>query len=138
MLHFELDTTVQGNFDRAWFRARFQDSTFNGWSYSLTNDFTPGWHSYEISFDPTWSDAQAMAYGWLPDDVVFAGSNAPPTFATTMSDVYHPEVRLSGEGFLQGGIDNFSLQAVVPEPATMTLMALGLAGFALRRRKMKA
>lgn len=127
---------TEGDFDDAWFRVRFQDATFDGWSYSLTNAFGLGvWNTYSIAFDPTWSDAQAMGNGWLPDDVVFAGAIAPPSFATTMSDVYHPEVRLSGEGLLVGGIDNFVLQTPIPEPATMTLMGLGLAGLAYRRRK---
>jgi hypothetical protein len=52
-----------------------------------------------------------------------------------MSAVYSTEVRLSGEGDLLAGIDNFSLQSV-PVPATAWLFGSGLIELiGLARRK---
>jgi len=96
----------QGTFTSAVFRARFQGSDNNGWYIPFTGDFTPNvWRSYVIRFDPTWTDAQAMAAGWVSD-------GDPWTFAQTFSDVYHPEIRISGAGEpLVAGIDNFRIRA---------------------------
>jgi len=95
-----------GTFTSAVFRARFSGPTFNGWYIPFTNDFTPGvWKSYVIAFDPTWSDAEALAAGWFSD-------GGPETFAQTFSDVYHPEIRISGTGEPLGVcIDNFRIRA---------------------------
>lgn len=96
----------QGTFTAAAFRARYQTSTNNGWYFPFTADFTPGvWRSYVITFDPTWSDAQAMAAGWISD-------GGPETFSQTFGDVYHAEVRISGTGEpLVAGVDNFRIRA---------------------------
>jgi hypothetical protein len=94
---------IAGDFDALWFRVRYMDATFNGWKFPLTNVFPLGtWISYTIDFDPTWSDAEAIAAGWIQE-------SASPSFSTTMSDVYTAEVRISGEGEIEAGIDNFHL-----------------------------
>lgn len=97
---------ISGNFDDAWFRVRFQDASHNGWRFPVTNTFPlDEWISYTIEFDPTWSGAEAIAAGWIRE-------SPPVGFRQTMSNVYHPEVRISGEGFLEAGIDNFRLTSV--------------------------
>jgi hypothetical protein len=143
---------IQGNFDNVWLRFRYKDSTFNGWTNELTGNFAQtGWFSVSETFNPLWTDSEARAHGWRPDDEVLFG-NAPMSWATTMSDVYTVELRFSGSGtpiapygnFIQAGVDNFRLSAVqqaapVPEPETyaMMLAGLGLLGMAARRRKQK-
>lgn len=94
---------IAGDFGDLWFRVRYMDATYNGWKFPLTNVFPLGtWISYTIDFDPTWSDAEAMAAGWIQE-------STSPSFSTTMSDVYTAEVRISGEGDIEAGIDNFHL-----------------------------
>jgi hypothetical protein len=128
--------TGAGSFDNAWLRFRYQDSSQNGWAYSLTNIFSPDWSTFSVTFDPSWSDADAMANGWLPDDQSISPTADPSqSWATTMSNVYTTEVRLSGEGDLLGGIDNFKLNAV-PVPAAVWLFGSGLLGLlGVARRK---
>jgi hypothetical protein len=58
-----------------------------------------------------------------------------------MSNVFYTEIRISGEGPLEAGIDNFSqTSAPVPEPTTMLLLGTGLVGLAAgaHRKKKKA
>jgi len=131
--------TGAGSFDNAWLRFRYQDSTQNGWDYSLTNAFSADWTTFTVTFDPTWTDAEAMLNGWLPDNMsIDGGANPSQSWATTMSNVYTTEVRLSGEGDLLAGIDNFKLNAV-PVPAAAWLFGSGLLGmFGMARRKTSA
>ena len=120
-----------GPFDAAWIRFRYLDATQNGWLYPLTDTFTPDvWQTYFVNFDPTWSDLEARSAGWLTDDDVIPSADPSVAFALTMANVYTAEVRISGEGDMLAGIDNF---AVVPEPATIVFLGLGL--FALRRKR---
>ncbi len=133
---FSEDFTGAGSFDDAWLRFRYQDSTENGWTYSLTDMFSADWETFSVTFDTSWSDAEAMANGWFPDNMsVDPGANPSESWMTTMSDVYTTEVRLSGEGDLLAGIDNFKLQAI-PVPAAVWLFGSGLIGLVgLARRK---
>ena len=63
------------------------------------------------------------------------GANPSRNRAFTMSGVYSTEVRLSGEGDLLAGIDNFSLHSV-PVPAAVWLFGSGLIELiGLARRK---
>ena len=118
-----------GTFDDAMLRFRYMDATQNGWVYSLTDTFANSWNTFDVTFDTSWDDTTAMANGWSPD------SGISVSWATTMSDVYTTEVRLSGEGLLIGGIDNFKLTAV-PVPAAVWLFASGLLGLvSIARRK---
>ena len=120
-----------GPFDAAWIRFRYLDATQNGWLHPLTNTFTPNvWQTYSVNFDPTWSDIEARNAGWITDHDVYPSSDPSASFAATMADVYTAEVRISGEGDMLAGIDNF---AVVPEPTT--LLILGLGGMFLRSKK---
>jgi hypothetical protein len=136
---------ISGNFDNAWLRYRYSDSRYNGWVKQLTNVFAPGdWFSVSATIDQSWTDAQARANGWVPDNEVLFGT-APPTWGVTMSNVYTTEIRFSGSGSLEAGIDNFRLSSLqptapVPEPETyaMMLAGLGLLGVMARRRKQKA
>ena len=125
-----------GSFDNAWLRFRYQDATQNGWNYSLSNIFDTDWNTFSVTFNTSWDDVTAMANGWLPDNLsIDPGAVASESWATTMSDVYTTEIRLSGEGLLIGGIDNFELTAV-PVPAAVWLFGSGLLGLvAVARRK---
>ncbi len=124
-----------GSFDNAWLRFRYQDSTQNGWSYSLTNTFDNNWTSFFVTFDTSWDDVTAMNNGWLPDNLsINPGANPSESWATTMSDVYSTEIRFSGDGLLIGGIDNFKLTAV-PVPAAIWLFGSGLFALAMVTRR---
>lgn len=131
-----LSAAQANNFDAAWLRFRYQDSTESGWAYSLTDTFSSAWNTYTVTFDTSWDDVTAMANGWLQDkDSIDSNANPSQPWATTMSDVYTTEVRLSGEGDLLAGIDNFKLQQV-PVPAAVWLFGSGLIGLlCFARRK---
>ncbi|RZL01999.1 MAG: PEP-CTERM sorting domain-containing protein [Rubrivivax sp.] len=123
---------LTGTTSDVWLRFRFQDSTFNGWRYRLTDQLTGTWQTHAVTFDPTWTDAQAQAHGWQTD---FANGAGSVSWAQTLSDVYTTEVRIDGSPALKAGIDNFSLTAV-PEPSSCALVLAGLgAAAALKRRR---
>jgi len=114
-----------GNYTDARLRFRYQDSFSNGWTLPLTTDLAANntWQHCSVSFDPTWTDTQAIAAGWFQE-------TCTPSFAETMADVYTSEVRLTGSDVLIAGVDNFTL---VPEPASIGLLALS--GLAMLRRR---
>ncbi len=121
---------IEGTVSDVRLRYRYQDSTYNGWSFQLAAALG-GWSTKSVTFNADWSDADAMLNGWSADA---AGSTE--SFAQTMANTYHPEVRFEGTRTLLVGVDNFSITAV-PEPGTYLLMALGLVGvaFSARRRQ---
>ncbi len=97
----------------------------NGWYYNF-GPVLPNlnlWASYDVSFDPTWDDATAMAHGWTQE----SGS---PSFAGLMSSVGWLEVRAINTGSAIVGVDNVRL---VPEPGALALLAAG-GLLAVRRR----
>src|SRR5438105_2988703 len=95
-----------GSVGQAMFRVRYKDATFNGWRFPVAAP-TGTWASYSIQFDPTWTDAQATAAGWVSD------GSSTVSFAQTMTNVFNPEVRFEP---LNGvvGIDNFRRAAEQP------------------------
>ena len=123
---------ISGSFDGAWVRFRYQDAGHNGWVYPLTSTYQTNWQTFSFSLNPDWTDTQARAAGWLSDNEVFGVTS--PSFQTTMSNVYNAEVRISGVGTVDAGIDNFSL--VIPAPGALLLggIGAGLVGWLRRRR----
>lgn len=118
-----------GDFTDALIRFRYKNGGFNGWTYSLTSTFANSWESFSVTFDPSWTDAQATANGWTRE-------SRSTSFANLWTDVLYSEVRLLGSsGNLAAGIDNYALKTV-PEPtAALFLCVLGLGvGMGRRRR----
>lgn len=114
-------------------RWRYRDASFNGWYIPIEQStFDQVWTTYDVTFDTTWSDATALANGWVQET-----SSVP--FATLWDDIYWSEVRLLGPSIpgLSASIDNYSLQpAAVPLPAGLLLMGTAMMGLAgLRRRR---
>jgi len=75
--------------------------------------------------------------GVFPESVVYTFPDTLLTSADISSD---PSVYAALRGFKNDGlnmVDNFSAVMVVPEPATFSLVLLGLAAFAVRARKHK-
>ena len=126
---------MNGDFNDAWLRYRYQDSTANGWHISLTDVFSNTWNTYNISFDTRWSDAEAIMNGWVREaDGTLTNT---PAFADLWANVYTTEVRLLGNpNFnLTAGIDNYQA-SIVPVPAAAWLFSSGLLGIiGIARRK---
>jgi hypothetical protein len=81
----------------------------------LTDEFLLGdWQRFSVSFNPSWTDAEARAAGWLQDSDISPSAIESPSFKETMQSVYSFEVRISGTGFLEAGIDNFALLSEKP------------------------
>ncbi len=122
-----------GNFTDAWLRFRYQDFTMNGWYLDVADVFPNSWQSYSAMFDPSWTDAQAAANGWVDE------TGGTVSWQQLMSDVYHPEIRLSlGDDFSAIAlIDNFVLKSVVPEPATTALLLTAIGGVVLVMRRVR-
>ena len=129
-----VDTSfISGNFDGAWVRFRYMDASQNGWVYPLTSTYPTNWQTFFANLNPSWTDTQARAAGWLSDTDVFGVPS--PSFQITMSNVYSAEVRISGIGDVDAGIDNFSL-IIIPAPGAIILSSIGvgLVGWLKRRR----
>lgn len=121
-----------GDFTEAWLRFRFQDASTNGWHISLEDTtFNPSWQTYSVFFDTTWSDATAIANGWVKDT---SSVGAAPAFSTLWGDVFSSEVRILGGEIMSAGIDNYQTQ-VVPLPAAAWLFGSGLLGLGFIKRK---
>lgn len=121
---------IRGEFTDAWLRYRYQDSSNNGWHYSLTDNIVNGvWDSYSVTFDTSWSNAEAVLNGWVQEDPGL-------DFAALWDDVYTSEVRILGNNQLNmvAGIDNYRA-SVVPVPAAVWLMLSGLVGLVAVARK---
>lgn len=98
------------NFNGVYLRFRYQDATYNGWRILLEDTPTyDTWITYSVVFDPTWSDLDARAAGWVWDKDVYPPANPSQPWAVTMADVYTTEIRFEASGYVVGGIDNFDL-----------------------------
>lgn len=111
-------------FDEAHLRFR-RNVAENGWYYDF-GPVTPNgnlWSSYDVTFDPAWDDATALANGWAQEP-------ASPSFASLMASVGWLEVRMINEGSAVAGVDNVR---IVPEPGALALLAAGVVVLGRRR-----
>lgn len=130
-----------GTIDAAMFRLR-GNPPGQGWVVDLgALPQLGGWTTYTIRFSGAWTEAEARANGWSPDNehpVLHPTAPMSNTWAQTVSNVQALSIRFSGDNALTTtGLDNFTLVgdpvASVPEPSTAMLLGLGLSLFAARR-----
>ncbi len=108
---------------------RFGDE--NGWLYPLDAEaLGEEWVTFSASFDPTWTDVEATANGWVQEPAF----SIP--WATLMSNVQSVQLRAlsddpSTAATLIMGYDNFKL---LPSPGAGVVLVAGTIAWARRRR----
>lgn len=136
---------LSGGMREVLLRFRYLDFSHNGWTYRLEDSAMPAgqWRHHEVNIDPNWTDAQAMAAGWVQEPT-------SASFRDTMAHVYSTEIRVVGISASTAttfGIDNFALHAssggdarAVPMLGIPALLALagGLLFFARRSFRRRA
>ncbi|MFQ5581507.1 MAG: PKD domain-containing protein [Mariprofundaceae bacterium] len=96
---------ISGTISSAWLRFRYRDAGYNGWHKVLTGNLPTAWTGYSVPFNPNWTDAEAVANGWVQESI-------SASWSATMANVYSVEVRAPGSGEI--GIDNFRLTCLSP------------------------
>ncbi len=132
---------LSGQSTWARLRVRYRDHSHNGWVYQLDGSMPVSqWRHYQVDFDPNWTDAQAIAAGWVQE-------STSASFRDTMADAYNMEIRLlmpaAAVSTTRLGIDNFHLYArgangnatAVPVlgPPLLVLLTAGLIVIGYRR-----
>lgn len=125
---------AEGPVEAFWLRYRIYD-TPGGWRLPLAVPAPGVWTHYAIGFDPSWTDEQAVAAGWVPEEYVW-------DWGTSMGYVTGTELRMQladadTTTTALAYFDNFVQQhdGTVPAPATAMLALLALAGTAAARRR---
>lgn len=94
-----------------FFRMRYLDSRYNGWKKAIDHTLiTSDWATFEAFFDPTWSDAEAIAEGWQQE-------SSSPSFSDTLANVYALQVRCYGDASISMDYDNLVLAAGADTPS---------------------
>jgi len=93
------------------FRHRSQEGwLLNGWRYRFAQSLSTIWTHFEVTFDPSWTDAEARAHGWNKD---FADGAFSPSWGDNMARIGTAEIRVEALQPLVVGIDNYTL---IPVP----------------------
>jgi hypothetical protein len=123
---------IDGEFVDSWLRFRYQNPTNNGWHISVGEDsFDSNWETYSVTFNTTWSDAAAIANGWVQEQQSLS-------FSTLWDDTWNSEVRILGRTKMEAGIDNYNASvSAVPIPASFWLFGTALIGFVGMSRRTK-
>lgn len=117
-----------GDFRETLLRFRFQDSSFNGWYLAVDETFESGWQEYSVTLDTNWTDAEAMANGWVNE------TQGVVSWQQLMTDVFTTEIRIGAfMGEAEVHIDNVRLRSV-PEPNSIVIAFVSLV-FLVRRNR---
>lgn len=91
---------ISGQFNEMWLRLRYRDSRYNGWHYPLPGQFkSDKWQSFCVEIG-SYTDADAKARGWVQEP-------RSASFVDTLNSVYNIDIRATGCGRIELGIDNF-------------------------------